>query len=59
MLTLFEQFWSTVSVFIDNGVSLEDKTMRWQHALKNLYYIIGGTRRKSMGLSTAALLQKH
>ncbi|THV71898.1 hypothetical protein D6D28_04106 [Aureobasidium pullulans] len=43
------KFWSTVSVFINNGVTLEDKTMRWQHALKNLYYIIGRNQKEEHG----------
>ncbi|THV92694.1 hypothetical protein D6D25_09473, partial [Aureobasidium pullulans] len=43
------KFWSTISVFIDNGVTLEDKTMRWQHALKNLYYIIGRNQKEEHG----------
>ncbi|CAC9895815.1 unnamed protein product [Aureobasidium pullulans] len=42
-------FWSTVSVFIDNGATLEDKIMRWQHALKNLYYIIGRNQKEEHG----------
>ncbi|TIA18179.1 hypothetical protein D6C80_03577 [Aureobasidium pullulans] len=43
------KFWSTVSVFIDNRATLEDKTMRWQHALKNLYYIIGRNQKEEHG----------
>ncbi|THX58606.1 hypothetical protein D6D06_02798 [Aureobasidium pullulans] len=43
------KFWSTVSVFIDNGATLEDKTMRWQHALKDLYYIIGRNQKEEHG----------
>ncbi|TIA03778.1 hypothetical protein D6C82_01515, partial [Aureobasidium pullulans] len=43
------KFWSTVSVFIDNGATLEDKIMRWQHALKNLYYIIGRHQKEEHG----------
>lgn len=48
MLTLFVQFWSTVSAFIDNGTTLEDKTLRWQHAVKNLY-IIGRNQKQEHG----------
>ncbi|TIA30131.1 hypothetical protein D6C79_09748 [Aureobasidium pullulans] len=42
------KFWSTVSAFIDNGTTLEDKTMRWQHAVKNLY-IIGRNQKEEHG----------
>ncbi|THY32499.1 hypothetical protein D6D01_02584 [Aureobasidium pullulans] len=41
-------FWSTASAFIDNGATLGDKTMRWQHALKNLY-IIGRNQKEEHG----------
>lgn len=42
------QFWSTVSAFIDNGPTLKDKTLRWQHALRNLY-IIGRNQKNEHG----------
>ncbi|THW16628.1 hypothetical protein D6D24_04332 [Aureobasidium pullulans] len=42
------KFWSTVSAFIDNGTTLEDNTMRWQHAVKNLY-IIGRNQKEEHG----------
>ncbi|CAD0032231.1 unnamed protein product [Aureobasidium pullulans] len=45
---LLHGFWSTVSAFIDNGTTLEDKTLRWQHAVKNLY-IIGRNQKQEHG----------
>ncbi|KEQ85064.1 hypothetical protein M438DRAFT_405374 [Aureobasidium pullulans EXF-150] len=42
------KFWSTVSAFIDNGPTLKDKTLRWQHALRNLY-IIGRNQKNEHG----------
>ncbi|THX24792.1 hypothetical protein D6D12_07415 [Aureobasidium pullulans] len=54
-------FWATVSAYISHGPNVEERTIRWQHMLKNMHIIGQAQKReqKTANGSTAPTALKH
>ncbi|THZ03581.1 hypothetical protein D6C93_02941 [Aureobasidium pullulans] len=53
--------WATVSAYISHGPNIEERTIRWQHMLKNMHIIGQAQKReqKTANGSTAPTALKH
>ncbi|TIA24816.1 hypothetical protein D6C81_02337 [Aureobasidium pullulans] len=58
---LSTKFWATVSAYISHGPNIEERTIRWQHMLKNMHIIGQAQKReqKTANGSTAPTALKH
>ncbi|THW64600.1 hypothetical protein D6D20_02810 [Aureobasidium pullulans] len=51
---LSTKFWATVSAYISHGPNIEERTIRWQHMLKNMH-IIGQTQKREQKTANGSI----